>query len=202
MPQALLFDLGDVIIGLDFPKAYEAAAKLSPFSVDEMPRVISRAKLAGPYERGEISNKQFHRRFCEALEMSLDYDRFEHLWGDMFQLETLLPDELFKELARNYRLLLLSNTNDIHFRFIRERYPVLRHFDDFVLSYEVGVMKPDAGIYAEAVRRAGAAAAECFFVDDKQVNVDAARKAGIDAVRFQGRETFERQLRERGIRWD
>ena len=98
--------------------------------------------------------------------------------------------------------MLLSNTNDIHFRFIRKHYPVLRHFDDFVLSYEVGVMKPDAGIYAEALRRAGVPPSECFFVDDKQVNVDAARKAGIDAVRFEGRERLESQLSERGIRWE
>lgn len=202
MPLALLFDLGDVIVGLDFGKAYDAAARLSRFSVEEIPRIISRAHLANPYERGEISNQQFHQRFCEVLEMDLDYDQFEQLWGNMFQPELLLPDKFLRGLTRNYRLLLLSNTNDIHFRFIREHYPVLRHFDDFVLSYEVGVMKPDAGIYAEALRRAGVPASECFFVDDKQINVDAARKAGMDAVRFEGRERLESQLSERGVQWE
>ena len=202
MPKALLFDLGDVIIGLDFRKAYEAAAQLSPFSADEIPGVISRANLANPYEPGEMSNAEFHRRFCEALEIDVDYNRFEQLWGDMFQPQPLLPDSLFDGLKRNHRLLLLSNTNDIHFRFIRQRYPLLHHFDDFVLSYEVGVMKPAAGIYAEAVRRAGAPPQECFFVDDKHVNVDAARQASIDAVQFEGRDRLENELRQRGVRWE
>ncbi|MDA1311904.1 MAG: HAD family phosphatase [Acidobacteria bacterium] len=202
MPKALLFDLGDVIIGLDFRKVYEAAATLSRFSAEEIPRVISRANLASPYERGEMSNDEFHRRFCDALQIEIDYGPFEQLWADMFQPRPLLPDALFNGLKRNHRLLLLSNTNDIHFRFIRQHYPLLRHFDDFVLSYEVGVMKPDAGIYSEAVRRTGAPPPECFFVDDKQINVDAAREAGIDAVRFEGHERLESELRQRGVRWE
>jgi putative hydrolase of the HAD superfamily len=202
MPKAVLFDLGDVIVALDFPKAYRAAARLTRYRAEEIPAIISRANLAGPYERGELSNEEFHRRFCEALDMDLDYGRFEQLWGDMFRPGILLPDKWFEWLTRDYRLLLLSNTNEIHFRFIREHYPVLRHFDDFVLSYEVGVMKPDVGIYEAAVRRAAAAPGECFFVDDKQVNVDAARAAGIDAVRFEGPEQLESELRARGARWE
>jgi HAD superfamily hydrolase (TIGR01509 family) len=76
---------------------------------------------------------------------------------------------------------------------------VLRHFDDFVLSYRIGSMKPSPEIYREAVRSAGCSPAECFFTDDKQENVDAAQQAGIDAIRFQGRMDLERQLGERGI---
>ena len=120
----------------------------------------------------------------------------------MFVSEPFLPENLLEGLSRRYRLLLLSNTNDIHYRFLRERYLMLRHFDDFVLSYEVGAMKPDAKIYDEAIRRAGAPADECFFVDDKQINVDAARRAGMDAVRFESRDELERQLRDRSVQWD
>ena len=115
MPKALLFDLGDVIVGLDFAKAYRAAARLTRSRAEEIPEIISRANLAGPYERGDLSNEEFHRRFCEALDMELEYDQFEQLWGDMFQPETLLPDRWFERLTRDYRLLLLSNTNDITF---------------------------------------------------------------------------------------
>lgn len=200
--KALLFDLGNVIIGLDFDRAYRTLAGLTRFSADEIPRIISRAKLAGPYERGELSNDEFHKQFCAALDLDLAYEPFEELWGNMFVTEPFLQEHFFEGLGRRYRLLLLSNTNDIHYRFLRERYPMLRRFDDFVLSYEVGAMKPDAKIYAEAIRRAGASAEECFFVDDKQINVDAARQAGIDAVRFESRDRLECQLRDRGIQWD
>jgi HAD superfamily hydrolase (TIGR01509 family) len=60
-------------------------------------------------------------------------------------------------------------------------------------------MKPSPEIYQEAVRSAGCSPAECFFTDDKQENVDAARRAGIDAIRFEGRLEIERQLKERGL---
>ena len=200
--KALLFDLGNVIIGLDFDRAYRALAGMTRYRADELPEIISRANLAGPYERGELSNDEFHRQFCAALDLDLAYEPFEGLWGDMFVTEPFLQKHFFEGLARRYRLILLSNTNDIHYRFIREQYPMLGLFDDFVLSYEIGVMKPDPGIYEEAIRRAGAPAGECFFVDDKQINVDAARRAGIDAECFESRDELERQLRDRGIQWD
>jgi len=199
MIKALLFDLGDVIVGLDFERSYRKLEALSRYKRDEIPGIIQRSRLADPYERGELSNREFHTEFCRALDFEIGYSEFKDLWADVFEPEPLLPDALFETLRQNRRLVLLSNTNEIHFNFIQRQYPVLRHFDDFVLSYRIGFMKPSPEIYQKAVRSAGCSPAECFFTDDKQENVDAARRAGIDAIRFQGRPDLERQLRERGI---
>jgi HAD superfamily hydrolase (TIGR01509 family) len=68
-----------------------------------------------------------------------------------------------------------------------------------VLSYEVGVLKPHAEIYEKAIARAGCDAAECFFTDDLAVNVEAARKHGMDAVLFQSAAQLEDELRARGL---
>jgi putative hydrolase of the HAD superfamily len=199
MIKALLFDLGDVIIGLDFERAYRKIEGLSRYKGDEIPDVIRRARLADPYERGELSNREFHAEYCRTLDLDIGYPEFEDLWADVFQPEPLLPDALFETLGQSRRLVLVSNTNEIHFNFIQRQYAVLRHFDDFVLSYRIGSMKPSPEIYQEAVRSAGCSPAECFFTDDKQENVDAARRAGIDAIRFEGRLEIERQLKERGL---
>jgi glycosyltransferase involved in cell wall biosynthesis len=88
---------------------------------------------------------------------------------------------MLEGLRKRYRLLLLSNTNAIHFAMIRENYPMLRHFHDFILSYEVKAMKPNPAIYREAVARAGCDAGECFFTDDIRDYVEAARREGLDA---------------------
>ena len=200
--KALLFDLGDVIIGLDFDRAYRAVAELSPYSADEIPDLIRQADLAYPYERGEMSSEVFHRRFCTALEMDIPFDRFRRLWGDMFQPEPILDDTFLAGLAANYRLVLLSNTNELHFDFIRGRYTLLRHFDELVLSYEVGVMKPGREIYTEAVRRAGCQAHECFFTDDKLVNVEAGARLGLEAVVFENPEQLRQSLAKRGVLWN
>jgi HAD superfamily hydrolase (TIGR01509 family) len=84
---------------------------------------------------------------------------------------------------------------------VRERYPMLRHFDEFVLSYEVRAMKPSPEIYREAIARASCRPEECFFTDDIPQYVEAARREGIDAVRFESREQLEREMAARGIQW-
>lgn len=82
---------------------------------------------------------------------------------------------------------------------IRASYPVLDHFDHFVLSYQVGAMKPSARIYEEAVARAGCLPEECFFTDDVPAYVEGARLAGLDAVRFESYPQLQSELQRRGI---
>ena len=204
MTKAILLDLGNVIVGLDFDRGYRAAAVHSPFSVAEIPSRIRAAALSDPYERGEISNEEFHRRFCAALQMDgVSFAEFGSLWGDMFQPAPLLSERLLEGLSARCRLLLLSNTNDLHFRWIQKHYyPLLRHFHECVLSYRVGAMKPAPEIYQEAIRLAGCAAEECFFTDDYAANVEGARRLGIDAVLFCGEQDLKSQLERRGIAWE
>lgn len=201
MIRTLIFDLGDVLVGLDFDRAYRAAAKLNGRPAEEIPEMIRRADLTAPYERGEVSSEQFHRRFTAELELDVSYEDFGRLWGDMFQPEPLIGDAVLEALARERRLLLLSNTNELHFEWLQARYPLLGRFDDFVLSHRVGVMKPGAEIYEEALRRADCAPNECFFTDDQPGNVAGARRAGIDAEVFRGPEALFDQLRARGVSW-
>jgi HAD superfamily hydrolase (TIGR01509 family) len=75
---------------------------------------------------------------------------------------------------------------------------LLQQFHDYVLSYEVGAIKPSPLIYQEAIARAGCLPGECFFTDDALVNVEAARAEGIDAVQFQSLEQLRHELRKRG----
>jgi putative hydrolase of the HAD superfamily len=199
MTQALLFDLGDVIVGLDFDRAYRRVAGLSGRPATAVPALIREARLADPYERGEISSAQFHRQFCQTVGIDLAYDEFREIWEDMFQPELLTPSSFFESVQGKYRLVLLSNTNEIHFHSILRRYPVLGCFDDFVLSYRVGVLKPSLAIYEEAVRAAGCLSGECFFTDDKAENIEGAMTAGLDAVRFEGWPKLEQDLRQRGV---
>ena len=201
MTKAILLDLGGVLVELDFPRAYRAAARLTGLDITEVPERIRRTGLSEPYEQGRISSREFYRRFSAALALRVSYGRFCDLWGDMFGAEPLLKPSFLAGLRARYRLLLVSNTNELHFEWIRRHFPLIEEFDDYVLSYEVGSMKPAPEIYLEAVRRAGCAAGECFFADDKEENVDAAGRLGIDAVRFTDEKALQAELRERGVGW-
>jgi HAD superfamily hydrolase (TIGR01509 family) len=80
-------------------------------------------------------------------------------------------------------------------------YPLLRHFHSYVLSYKVGVMKPRPLIYQKAIEAAGCQPGECFFTDDLEVNVEAARAQGMDAVQFHSAAQIEMELHKRGLKW-
>jgi putative hydrolase of the HAD superfamily len=136
-----------------------------------------------------------------VLGLEVDYARFRELWSSIFLPETLVPERLLEGLRRRYRMLLLSNTDAIHFPWVRERYPLLGHFDDYILSYQVGAAKPDARIYQVAIQRAACQAGECFFTDDIPLFVEAARQAGLDAVRFESAAQLERELKAGGLEW-
>ncbi len=97
--------------------------------------------------------------------------------------------------------MLLSNTNPIHFDMVKTTYPLMRHFHDCVLSYEAGAVKPSSRIFQAAIQRAQCKPEECFFTDDILINVEAARKHGMDAVQFHTAAQIEDELRARKIQF-
>ena len=113
--------------------------------------------------------------------------------------EPLIQQALVEHLRKQYRMLILSNTNAIHWKMLRETYPILHLFHDQVLSYEVKAMKPEEAIYRAAIEKAECRAEECFFTDDVQAYVDAARSYGIDAVQFQSHDQVVEELRARDV---
>jgi glucose-1-phosphatase len=201
MVRTLIFDLGKVIIPFDFGRGYRALEGFCGLPAADIPKRIGSTDLVIRFETGLISPEDFVRDLSALLGLRIDYDGFCEVWSSIFLPETLIPESLLESLRRRYRLLLLSNTNAIHFRMVREHYPLLRHFHHFVLSHEVKAMKPSPAIYREAIVRAECAAAECFFTDDIAAYVEAARKEGIDAVQFLSLQQLETEMRARGIEW-
>jgi putative hydrolase of the HAD superfamily len=198
--EAIFFDLGNVIIPFNVDLAYARMAELCVCSKDEVAARIRATGLVRPFEKGEIAAEPFFRELSAALRLKINYGEFCDWWNCVFEPEPLVPEALLEDLRRRYRLLALSNTNPIHFAMLKEAYPLLGHFDDFVLSYQVGAAKPEAKIYHEAMARAQRKPEACFFTDDLAVNVTAARELGMDAVQFLSAEQLERELRARGLR--
>ena len=200
MIKTIIFDLGGVIVPLDFERAYSRIGSSSPYPVEEIPKRIGSTDLVRRYESGLVTTPDFVEQISHLLDLKVDHEEFCELWSSIFPPYTLIPDALLEDLKGYYRLLLLSNTNEIHFSMIRARYPILRHFDDFVLSYEVKALKPAPVIYQEAIARAGCPAEECFYTDDVAAYVEGARQQGIDAVQFVSFEQLCGELRNREIK--
>jgi len=201
MIRTLIFDLGKVIVPFDFGRGYRRMEGICDIPAAEIPKRIGTTDLVIRFETGLVSPEDFVAELSAMLGLRVNYDQFCELWSSIFLPETLIPDAMLESLGERYRMLLLSNTNAIHFGMIRERYPFVRHFDHLVLSHEVKAMKPSPIIYREAIARAECAPSECFFTDDIAAYVEGARKEGIDAEQFVSLEKLQQDLRARGIEW-
>ncbi|MBV8819914.1 MAG: HAD family phosphatase [Acidobacteriaceae bacterium] len=199
MIKTLIFDLGGVIVPFDFQRGYTRMEALCSYPAAEIPKRLRGTDLVTRFESGQIEARAFVEELCGVLDLRASYEEFCGIWSSIFLPHTLIPDAFIEALKSRYRLLLLSNTNAIHFEMIRENYPILRHFDHFVLSYRVGAMKPSRKIYESAIEHANCRPEECFFTDDLLPYVEGARSAGIQAVQFQGFEQLQRDLRDLGV---
>lgn len=200
--KTLIFDLGKVLVHFDFNLGYQAFEKHCPHKADEI-RAIVRARgveTIRRFETGLIEPADFQQAICEMLDMDADYDGFCSSWSSIFRQE-LIPESTIAALSKRYRLVLLSNTNAIHFDLVNRKYPALRYFHHLVLSHEVKAMKPDPAIYREAIAHAHCLPEECFYADDIEENIIAGRKLGLDGVVFESREQIEEAMRARGIEW-
>jgi hypothetical protein len=201
MIKAVIFDLGRVIVPFDYQRGYSGLEAQCGIPAAKLPGLIAPTGLVQRLECGGIEPRDFVNQLSRHLNLNTTYESFCEIWSSIFLPETLISEDLLCRIARHYQLVLLSNTNAIHFDMIRRNYPLLRHFHSFVLSYEVGAMKPSPVIYRRAIEECGCRPEECFFTDDIQDYVDGAIQQGIDAVRFESAAQIESELRKRGVHW-
>ncbi len=198
-PRALFFDLGKVIVPFEIQRAYAGFRAVSRLSIDEMTKRLRAGDLVQRYECGQVEDEPFFQAFSEITGVRTTFEQFCAIWNSIFLPATLVPESLLEELSRNYTLLLLSNTNAIHYRFLEQNYGHLAHFHHRVLSHEAGAQKPARKIYDDALAAAGVKPEEVFFTDDLLENIEAARKLGMDGEVFTGVPELLRHLAVRGI---
>ena len=200
MYKALIFDLGKVLIHFDFQRSYREMEAVCPYPATEIPQRLRPTGLVERFETGLIDPQDFVAELSRILDLNVDYETFCRIFNGIFT-DPLIPESMIEGLAARHRMVILSNTNAIHFEMLRKSFPALRHFHDLVLSYEVKAMKPQPEIYRAALDRAGCHPSECFYTDDIAEYVEGARRLGIDAEQFESAEKLERDLHARGIRW-
>ena len=197
--EALLFDVGKVLIDFNFETGVEALHASCSISRDRFEEVLWDETWIRRYERGEISTTQFHEYLCQTAELNMTLSDFRQTWSSVFLPDVMVSEELLASLKRNYRLILVSNTNEAHFEFIRSRYRIVDYFDHCVLSYQVGSLKPDRKIFEHAISAANCGPNSLFFTDDREENIAAATQLGIHAHLFRSQSQLISALQGAGI---
>lgn len=196
MKPTVIFDLGNVILPFDPLKPCRLLARQVGKSAEEVCELIYNNDLERAFEAGEIEGHQFTQAAGKLLGLSLDEDRFRQLWADMF-VENGDVSAIVRDVRRHCPLMLLSNTNRWHWEHARKNYSVLSEFDSAVLSFEVGVLKPDPRIFQTALDLVEPGG-QAVFIDDIPANIEAARQMGMTGIDFHCAEQLRTDLRRLG----
>jgi FMN phosphatase YigB (HAD superfamily) len=200
--DALVFDLGKVIIDFDPMIALEKLNGKTPFSVPGLIGKLRSTDAVHRFESGGMATADFFQFMKEYLDLRLTFDEFSAIWSDIFKPDLILRADFFQPLRSRYRLILMSNTNPMHAAFLERNFPILHLFDARIFSHEVGAMKPAEKIYHAAAAAARSVPERLFYVDDVPAYVDAANKLGWTAVLFSTKEQLIRDMRSTGVHID
>ena len=194
MIKTIIFDLGNVIVSFDHRKTSKRLAEALNHADDVIYEKAVASEIVREYNLGRISTDEFIAAINREFGGQVGYEDFYAAWNCTFLPEPIVSERLIEKLSEKYRLLILSDTNEMHFDFIRENFNILSYFDDFVVSHKVNVAKPSAEIFRKAVEIAGCPAEECLFIDDLAANVEGARESGLRALQFISAEQLEKDL--------
>jgi len=200
MIRAVISDLGRVVLwfdnGIFLRKLAERAGK--PFA-DVKATVHGDLELFRRFDGGVVTPYEVFERVTGLVGAEVSYEAFFEMYNDIFSLNAAAIDVLARVKAAGHKTLLLSNTDPERFAFVRRRFPEVLFFDDYVLSYELKLLKPDPAIYLAAVRLAGVSPQECVFIDDMEENIAGAVAAGLRGIHYRLETDLAAELRKLGV---
>jgi putative hydrolase of the HAD superfamily len=197
--KAVVFDFGNVVGFFDHRLTINRLAEHAGIPADAIHAYLFGGSLEDDYESGRISTEDFLKQVRETCRLRCSEEMLAAAWADIFRPNhdvcALLP-----LLRPHYRLLLGSNTNDLHSRhFCRQFADAFQHFDQLVFSHEVGARKPKAAFFDHCRRLAGYPPQECLFIDDLPANVAGARACGWQGVVYTDITDLRQRLSALGI---
>lgn len=200
MIRTIIFDMGNVLVRFSHELMCEQMGRLCGRPGADVAAILFKSELQWDFERGKCDEREFHQRFEKAVGVRVAIDELRHAASDIFVPNDDVRAVVLALKDAGYRLVLLSNTSIAHYEFIRSRWDMLKPFDELVLSYEVGAIKPEPAIFERALHAIQCRPEEAFYTDDIPAYVEAGRKHGLDAEVFTDARTLVEHLAKRGIK--
>jgi putative hydrolase of the HAD superfamily len=199
--RTLVFDFGNVVGFFSRRRAAEQMAAYSALDADALLAFLDAGELEDDYESGRLTTAALMEAVRDRCRLTCTDEEFRLAFADMFHPNPEVC-ELIPRLKPHYRLLLLSNTNELHCDHFSQQFADTLHwFDHLVYTHRVGVRKPSSRIYAHCVELAGCRAGECLFIDDLPANVAAARACGWQGLVYRPGDGLAAGLAALGVAW-
>lgn len=196
--SVIIFDLGNTLIRFDHSISAKKFANLFHLDTEEVRKLFFDSKLTQAFERGQISSKDFYARITGHLGVKIPFKDFVSIWNDIFWLDEG-SCAIARRLKKDYKLFLLSNISRLHYEYIVKKFDILKIFDEIIVSFAVGAIKPEQRIFEDAVRRAGGDKSAVLYIDDREDLIREATAFGIESIKYEGSGKLEKDLKERGI---
>ena len=183
MIEIFLFDIGGVVIDIDFERTFRKWSIHSGVPVETIQFGFSHDQVYEQHERGEIGSIEFYRHISEGIEMELSFEQFKEGWNEILIAPIPQTVELLHKLAHRIPLYALSNSNPMHKEHWENNFAdELEPFNRIFVSSDLGFRKPELDAYLSVVEALNTSPEKIVFFDDLGDNVEAARALGMQAI--------------------
>jgi putative hydrolase of the HAD superfamily len=197
--QAIIFDFGNVIGFFDHRRITRRLAQETSLPEETWQELLLNAELTEEYESGRITTEQLLNRIRQLAGIEVADSLLCEAISDIFWSNPEVCNLVF-QLKGRYRLLVGSNTCDLHARQFRSQFAdTLRHFDALVLSHEIGSRKPKRAFFEHCRKMAQCDAGDCVFIDDLHRNVEGARACGMNGILYRSFDELHDELTQLGV---
>jgi epoxide hydrolase-like predicted phosphatase len=200
-PEAIIFDLGNVLIDFDHRIAARRISKFSNQAPEEVFNLFFDSGLTALFEKGTIQPENFFSEVKKILRADIEYHEFLPIWNEIFFLSDKNRQvySLAKSLRQKYRLALLTNINILHLEYLKSNFAVFDVFHKILASCELGVSKPDPLIYEKSLNILGVRPAQAVYFDDRAELIEAAGGLGVRSFLFSSVKQLKEDLVSCGI---
>lgn len=202
--KCVIFDLGDVIVDLDFSRFFNEVITPSPLNKPPSSIYLEFFRQSDIYHQGKITDEDFFKQSSELLEIGNDLTQkhfFEAFNSIISDLNREVVD-IVKQIKENnsIKIMCLSNINASHWKYLKkQKWDIWQLIDEFILSHEIQMTKPDPEIFRYAIKKAKCKAKEIVFIDDGLNNIRAAIELGFNCIRFTNYNNLISELKKLGI---
>jgi glucose-1-phosphatase len=181
-PEAVVFDLGKVLLDFDYGRLARNMREHCDISVEELVAALNQSALLHRYETGLLTSQAFFEEVKRVSNFRHDYEKFEPLFADIFTPIPEMIDLQQRLQGSGVPTYVFSNTNEIAVKHIRRAYPFFLNFTGYIFSYEHRAMKPDPRIYEVVERVADKRGTALLYIDDRPENIEQAKERGWQVI--------------------
>jgi putative hydrolase of the HAD superfamily len=199
--RAVILDFGEVLCHLPTPEAVAPLAAM--FQMDSQSFFPIYLESRGPYDRGDLLPGEYWEKFAAQLGVQLDADAIERARQMDLELWSQINEAMVRWLqqihAAGFKTAILSNMPTDMVSHVRKNFAWVSHFDHHIFSAEVRSIKPEPAIYQHCLDALAVQPSEALFIDDRDINLEQARAAGIRSIRFESVKQLRRDLQSLGF---